>query len=286
MSAETIGSALLKRRLELGLEKGQAADKIGMSRTTYSSYEQDTQRPSVDVFPALSSFLVISIEELLVLYGATCVAGARSALERTALSDHNGSEEAKTSHVSPSPSSTTTSSIAQPEAPVAPSTAPISEMTAEAPHELVTPSTAPDSEMTAEARNELVTPSTAPDSEVTAEARHELVAPSTAPDSEVTAEAPHELVTPSTAPDSEVTAEARHELVAPELVVTPVPENVDEPIELPPTVDRESHTAETVADGSIAFEQPSYIAETSPYKSREKDWNHKNKKKKKKQKKN
>jgi transcriptional regulator with XRE-family HTH domain len=248
MSAETIGSSLLKRRLELGLEKGQAADKIGMSRTTYSSYEQDTQRPSVDVFPALSSFLVISIEELLVLYGATCIAGARSALERTALSDHNGSEEAKTSHVSPSPSSTTTSSIAQPEAPVAPSTAPISEMTAEAPHELVTPLTAPDSE--------------------------------------VTAEAPHELVTPSTAPIAEMTAEAPHELVTPELVVTQVPENVDEPIELPPTVDRESHTPETVADGSIAFEQPSYIEETSPYKSREKDWNHKNKKKKKKQKKN
>jgi transcriptional regulator with XRE-family HTH domain len=82
MSAATIGSALVERRRELGLEKGQAADKIGMSRTTYSSYEQDAQRPSVDVFPALAGFLEVSIEELLDLYGATCVAAVRPALRR------------------------------------------------------------------------------------------------------------------------------------------------------------------------------------------------------------
>lgn len=82
MSASTIGSALVARRTELGLEKGQAADKIGMSRTTYSSYEQDAQRPSVDVFPALAEFLNISIEELLKLYGATCIAAVRPALQR------------------------------------------------------------------------------------------------------------------------------------------------------------------------------------------------------------
>ncbi|MCU1364249.1 MAG: Helix-turn-helix domain [Acidimicrobiaceae bacterium] len=87
MSIATIGSALRERRQELGLEKGQAADKIGMSRTTYSSYEQDAQRPSVDVFPALAGFLEISIEELLVLYGATCVAAVRPSLDRL-LSSH------------------------------------------------------------------------------------------------------------------------------------------------------------------------------------------------------
>jgi transcriptional regulator with XRE-family HTH domain len=89
MSVATIGSALAEKRHELGLEKGQAADKIGMSRTTYSSYEQDTQRPSVDVFPALAEFLKVSIEELLDLYGATCVAAVRPSLERL-LADQDG----------------------------------------------------------------------------------------------------------------------------------------------------------------------------------------------------
>jgi transcriptional regulator with XRE-family HTH domain len=82
MGVATIGSALVEKRLELGLDKSQAAEVIGMSRTTYSSYEQDSQRPSVDVFPALAEFLGISTEMLLTLYGATCVAAARAALER------------------------------------------------------------------------------------------------------------------------------------------------------------------------------------------------------------
>ena len=85
MSAETIGSALLKRRQQLGLDKGQAADQIGMSRTTYSSYELDKQRPSADVFPALASFLQVSIEDFLPLYGATAVVAVRPALERVLL---------------------------------------------------------------------------------------------------------------------------------------------------------------------------------------------------------
>ena len=88
MSQATIGSALVERRRELGLEKGQAADKIGMSRTTYSSYEQDAQRPSVDVFPALAGFLDVSMEELMSLYGATCVAAVRPTLEKV-LSVHD-----------------------------------------------------------------------------------------------------------------------------------------------------------------------------------------------------
>jgi transcriptional regulator with XRE-family HTH domain len=83
MSVATIGSALAEKRTELGLDKGGAAERVGMSRTSYSSYEQDAQRPSVDVFPALAKFLNISIEDLLTLYGATCVAAARSSLGRT-----------------------------------------------------------------------------------------------------------------------------------------------------------------------------------------------------------
>jgi transcriptional regulator with XRE-family HTH domain len=136
MSIATIGSALAERRAFLGLEKGQAADKIGMSRTTYSSYEQDAQRPSVDVFPALAGFLEISIEELLTLYGATCVAAVRPSLERL-LSSHDSdaseaesftkselvielgaapeSETPKESAINPFPESLPTPSPAEPE---------------------------------------------------------------------------------------------------------------------------------------------------------------------------
>ena len=64
-----------------------------MSRTTYSSYEQDTQRPSADVFPAIARFLDISIEELLTLYGATCVAALRLSLESLTSDLPNGSND-------------------------------------------------------------------------------------------------------------------------------------------------------------------------------------------------
>jgi transcriptional regulator with XRE-family HTH domain len=87
MSPATIGSALIEQRQKLGLDKSQAAEKIGMSRTTYSSYELDTQRPSVDVFPALAEFLHVSTEELLTLYGATSIAVARLSLTRVLPTD-------------------------------------------------------------------------------------------------------------------------------------------------------------------------------------------------------
>lgn len=86
MSESTIGGALAERRRQLKLEKGRAAQMIGMSRTTYSSYEQDAQRPSVEVFPALADFLQISVEDLLPLYGATCVVAARTALDALTVS--------------------------------------------------------------------------------------------------------------------------------------------------------------------------------------------------------
>jgi transcriptional regulator with XRE-family HTH domain len=101
MNVATIGSALAEKRRELGLEKGQAADKIGMSRTTYSSYEQDAQRPSVDVFPALAQFLDVSMEQLLTLYGATCVAAVRPSLERL-LSDRGDDNQEAPGTDSPS----------------------------------------------------------------------------------------------------------------------------------------------------------------------------------------
>jgi transcriptional regulator with XRE-family HTH domain len=82
MSEPTIGSALAKRRGTLKLSRVQAADQIGMSRTTYSSYERDSQRPSVDVFPVLAGFLDVSMDDFLALYGATSIAAVRPSLER------------------------------------------------------------------------------------------------------------------------------------------------------------------------------------------------------------
>jgi transcriptional regulator with XRE-family HTH domain len=78
----TIGSTLTKKREELGITRVQAAGEVGMSRTTYSSYERDTQRPSIGVFPALAAFLNVTIEELLTLYGATAIAVLRPTLEK------------------------------------------------------------------------------------------------------------------------------------------------------------------------------------------------------------
>jgi transcriptional regulator with XRE-family HTH domain len=85
VSESTIGSALVARREKLGLSRVEAAGKIGMSRTTYSSHERDSQRPSADVFPDLAEFLTVSIEEFLALYGATSIAAVRPSLERVLL---------------------------------------------------------------------------------------------------------------------------------------------------------------------------------------------------------
>jgi transcriptional regulator with XRE-family HTH domain len=82
MGVATIGSELLERRRELGLDQLHAAKIIGVSRTTFSSYERDLQRPSVEVFPALASFLDVGIEEFLLLYGASSIASVRPGLDR------------------------------------------------------------------------------------------------------------------------------------------------------------------------------------------------------------
>jgi transcriptional regulator with XRE-family HTH domain len=87
MSDSTIGTALKARRTELGLDQRDAAKRIDMSRTTYSSYERDTQRPSVDVLPAIAHFLEVSIDDILVLFGASAIAAARAALGRLNFGD-------------------------------------------------------------------------------------------------------------------------------------------------------------------------------------------------------
>jgi transcriptional regulator with XRE-family HTH domain len=107
MSDDTIGRALRTRRAVLGLDQREAATRIGMSRTTYSSYERDTQRPSVDVLPAIAEFLEISIDDVLVLFGASAIAAARTALSRL----HSGVNASAGSTSSTSaPSSDTASS--------------------------------------------------------------------------------------------------------------------------------------------------------------------------------
>jgi len=134
MSVATIGSALAEKRTELGLDKGEAAERVGMSRTSYSSYERDAQRPSVDVFPALANFLNVSIEELLTLYGATCVAAARASLSRAVVDlpveTANGPGESVVSRDAPVPEETTAEAPTEPE-PVTVVATPVTEETPE-----------------------------------------------------------------------------------------------------------------------------------------------------------
>lgn len=82
MNDDTVGRALRIRRAHLGLDQNEAAIQIGTSRTTYSAYERDAQRPSVDVLPAIAGFLGVSIDDVLALYGASAILTARTALER------------------------------------------------------------------------------------------------------------------------------------------------------------------------------------------------------------
>jgi transcriptional regulator with XRE-family HTH domain len=82
MEFATIGSALTSRRKFLNIDQARAAAIVGMSRTTFSSYERDLQRPSAEVLPGLARFLEISIDDVLTLYGGTCIASLRPSLEK------------------------------------------------------------------------------------------------------------------------------------------------------------------------------------------------------------
>lgn len=82
MTAANIGEALLAKRKERRLDQGRASAEIGVSPSTYRSYERNTQRPSVNVFPSLAKFLGLEIEEFLPLYAATVIFALRPALER------------------------------------------------------------------------------------------------------------------------------------------------------------------------------------------------------------
>jgi transcriptional regulator with XRE-family HTH domain len=80
MTSDNIGDALLARRKQRRLDQGRAASEIGVSPSTYRSYEKNTQRPSVNVFPALSKFLGLEIEDFLPLYAATVIFAGTAAV--------------------------------------------------------------------------------------------------------------------------------------------------------------------------------------------------------------
>jgi transcriptional regulator with XRE-family HTH domain len=79
-SPPTIGQALQRRRDELALSRDKAAEVIGVSRSTYSAYENDQRRLSPEVLRTLAGYLGSDLEEILDLFGATCVAQARRVL--------------------------------------------------------------------------------------------------------------------------------------------------------------------------------------------------------------
>ena len=90
----TIGRALEQRRDELGLSREGAASAIGVSRSTYSAYASDQRRLSPDSLGTLVAFLGVDLEEILELYGATCVAQARRVLVRGSSAGSMGVERA------------------------------------------------------------------------------------------------------------------------------------------------------------------------------------------------
>lgn len=86
----TIGQALGRRRDELALSREVAAEVVGVSRSTYAAYESDQRRLSPEVLRTLATFLSVELDEILDLYGATCVAQARRVLFGESLTETMG----------------------------------------------------------------------------------------------------------------------------------------------------------------------------------------------------
>jgi transcriptional regulator with XRE-family HTH domain len=80
MEKTTLGQALIERRTSLEIDKARAARIIGIARSTYSAYELDVRRIAPESLPALGKFLDASLDDLVHLYGATCMAQARETL--------------------------------------------------------------------------------------------------------------------------------------------------------------------------------------------------------------
>jgi transcriptional regulator with XRE-family HTH domain len=80
MEKTTLGQALIERRTSLEIDKARAARMIGIARSTYTAYELDLRRIAPESLPALGKFLDASLDDLVHLYGATCMAQARETL--------------------------------------------------------------------------------------------------------------------------------------------------------------------------------------------------------------
>jgi len=80
MEKTTLGQALIERRTSLEIDKARAARMIGIARSTYTAYELDARRIAPESLPALGQFLDASLDDLVHLYGATCMSQARETL--------------------------------------------------------------------------------------------------------------------------------------------------------------------------------------------------------------
>ena len=80
MGPLTIGGALSERRRVLKWDQTCAASAIGVNRSTHAAYEHDSRRLSAETLRPLATFLMLTLDEILELYGATCVTQARRVL--------------------------------------------------------------------------------------------------------------------------------------------------------------------------------------------------------------
>lgn len=54
---ETLGTALAKRRAELGQTQRQAADRLGVSQPTFGAWERDLSEPGGGYLPPIAAYL-------------------------------------------------------------------------------------------------------------------------------------------------------------------------------------------------------------------------------------
>lgn len=62
---ETMGQRLLRLRKARGLSQKEAADRLGIDRSTISSYERDMRQPSYDILVRMVSVYKVSSDYLL-----------------------------------------------------------------------------------------------------------------------------------------------------------------------------------------------------------------------------
>lgn len=61
----SLGERLKTIRNELGLEAQFVAEKLNIAKSTYSGYENDKTKPSIEMLESLSNFYNVSVDYLL-----------------------------------------------------------------------------------------------------------------------------------------------------------------------------------------------------------------------------